>query len=146
MSWIEASLVSALFLGVYDLCIQHAIRDNAVLPVLFLSTLTGATVWTALLLAQSAYPGLLPAALVTGSTHAGTASATAAEVGHGHGLMDFHLLWPEAPAVVAGFTRPRDIAVVDAGGCAADFGRAEQLAENRCGPRHPCRHRAHGDG
>ena len=39
MTWIVASLVSALFLGVYDLCIKHAIRDNAVLPVLFFSTL-----------------------------------------------------------------------------------------------------------
>ncbi|HXR47928.1 MAG TPA: hypothetical protein VN784_10870 [Candidatus Limnocylindrales bacterium] len=35
MSWIDASL----FPGVYDLCIKHAIRDNAVLPVLFLGTL-----------------------------------------------------------------------------------------------------------
>ena len=65
MNWIVASLVSALFLGVYDLCIKHAIRDNAVLPVLFFSTLTGATVWTVLLLAQAAHPGLLPAAFVT---------------------------------------------------------------------------------
>ena len=65
MNWIEASLLSALFLGVYDLCIKHAIRDNAVLPVLFFSTLTGATVWTALLLVQSAQPGFLPASLVT---------------------------------------------------------------------------------
>jgi bacterial/archaeal transporter family protein len=65
MSWIEASLLSAVFLGVYDLCIKHAIRDNAVLPVLFFSSLTGATVWTALLLVQSAQPGLLPPTLVT---------------------------------------------------------------------------------
>jgi drug/metabolite transporter (DMT)-like permease len=65
MTWIEASLVSALFLGVYDLCIKHAIRDNAVLPVLFLSTLTGATVWAALLFVQAEHPGLLPASLVT---------------------------------------------------------------------------------
>lgn len=65
MSWIEASLVSALFLGVYDLCIKHAIRNNAVLPVLFLSTLTGAAVWTILLLVPAEHPGLLPAALVT---------------------------------------------------------------------------------
>ena len=65
MNWIVASLVSALFLGVYDLCIKHAIRDNAVLPVLFWSTLTGATVWTVLLLTQALHPGLLPAALVT---------------------------------------------------------------------------------
>jgi drug/metabolite transporter (DMT)-like permease len=65
MTWIVASLVSALFLGVYDLCIKHAIRDNAVLLVLFFSTLTGAAVWVALLLVQMAHPGLLPAALVT---------------------------------------------------------------------------------
>jgi drug/metabolite transporter (DMT)-like permease len=64
MTWIEASLVSALFLGVYDLCIKHAIRDNAVLPILFFSSLTGATVWTALLLVQSAQPGPMPASLV----------------------------------------------------------------------------------
>ena len=65
MTWIEASLLSALFLGVYDLCIKHAIRDNAVLPVLFFSSLTGAAVWTALLLVQAARPGLLPPTLVT---------------------------------------------------------------------------------
>jgi drug/metabolite transporter (DMT)-like permease len=65
MTWIEASLVSALFLGVYDLCIKHAIRDNAVLPVLFLSTLTGAAVWAGLLLVQAIHPGLLPTTLVT---------------------------------------------------------------------------------
>ncbi len=65
MTWIVASLVSALFLGVYDLCIKHAIRDNAVLPVLFLSTLTGAAVWTTLLLVQLAHPSLLPPSLVT---------------------------------------------------------------------------------
>jgi drug/metabolite transporter (DMT)-like permease len=65
VTWIEASLLSALFLGVYDLCIKHAIRDNAVLPVLFFSTLTGAAVWTMLLLVQVAQPGLLPVSLVT---------------------------------------------------------------------------------
>src|ERR1039458_1098805 len=65
MNWIVASLLSALFLGVYDLCIKHAIRDNAVLPVLFFSTLTGAAVWTMLLLVQSVQPGLLPPTLVT---------------------------------------------------------------------------------
>jgi drug/metabolite transporter (DMT)-like permease len=65
MNWIDASLVSALFLGVYDICIKHAIRNNAVLPVLFFSTLTGAAVWLALMLTQAAHPGLLPASLVT---------------------------------------------------------------------------------
>ena len=65
MTWIEASLLSAVFLGVYDLCIKHAIRDNAVLPVLFLSSLTGATVWMVLLMMQMANPASVPASLIT---------------------------------------------------------------------------------
>lgn len=65
MHWITASLLSALFLGVYELCTKHAVEKNAVLPVLFLSTLTGASVWGALLLVQALHPGLLPAGVVT---------------------------------------------------------------------------------
>jgi len=65
MTWIEASLLSALFLGENDLCVQHAIRDNAVLPVLFRSTLTGTAVWTLLLRVPAEHPGLLPATPVT---------------------------------------------------------------------------------
>jgi bacterial/archaeal transporter family protein len=65
MHWIAASLVSALFLGVYELCTKHAVRDNAVVPVLFFSTLTGAAVWVGLLMVQLLHPGTLPATLVT---------------------------------------------------------------------------------
>ncbi len=65
MNWIVATLISALFLGIYDLCTKHAVRVNAVTPVLFFSTLTGATVWFALLALQAIHPGTLPASLVT---------------------------------------------------------------------------------
>jgi drug/metabolite transporter (DMT)-like permease len=65
MHWIIASLLSALFLGVYELCTKHAVRDNAVVPVLFFSTLAGAIVWIVLLIGQVVQPGLLPASLVT---------------------------------------------------------------------------------
>src|SRR5208337_4127548 len=64
MHWVTASLLSALFLGVYELCTKHAVRANAVIPVLFFSTLTGAAVWTVLLLVDILYPGLLPSPLV----------------------------------------------------------------------------------
>ena len=66
MPWIAASLVSAFFLGLYDLSNKHALRDNAVLPVLFLGSLCGAAAWLALLLLGLAAPGALPAALVPG--------------------------------------------------------------------------------
>jgi drug/metabolite transporter (DMT)-like permease len=65
MNWVVAILLSAFFLGLYDLCTKHAVRANAVTPVLFFSTLTGATVWLTLLLVQAVHPGLLPHSLVT---------------------------------------------------------------------------------
>lgn len=61
MSWILASLVSAFFLGLYDLSKKRALEDNAVVPVLFLGTVCGAVVWLALLLAGFAAPAVVPA-------------------------------------------------------------------------------------
>jgi len=63
MDWIAASLMSALFLGFYDLGTKHAVRDNAVLPVLFLANVCSATVWSGLLATAALSPGTLPAAL-----------------------------------------------------------------------------------
>ncbi|HXB58030.1 MAG TPA: hypothetical protein VNU95_00595, partial [Candidatus Acidoferrales bacterium] len=60
MNWVYEILASAVFLGIYDLCTKHAVRENAVTPVLFFSTLTGATVWTLLYLIQYLHPGILP--------------------------------------------------------------------------------------
>ena len=57
MSWIACSLIAAFFLGCYELCTKHAVRENAVLPVLFLSTVCGALVWGTLLLVQVVWPG-----------------------------------------------------------------------------------------
>jgi drug/metabolite transporter (DMT)-like permease len=65
MNWVIATLLSAFFLGLYDLCTKHAVRANAVTPVFFFSTLTGALVWGALLLTQAVHPGLLPPTLIT---------------------------------------------------------------------------------
>ncbi len=45
MSWISLSICSALFLGFYDLAKKHALKDNAVFPVLFFGIVTSACVW-----------------------------------------------------------------------------------------------------
>lgn len=63
MHWAWLSLTSALFLGFYDICQKHALRNNPVLPVLVLSTATCASVWGALLALQALWPGLLPQSL-----------------------------------------------------------------------------------
>ncbi len=64
MPWIVASLLSALFLGCYELGTKHAVRDNAVLPVLFFANVCSATVWAGLLAAAALAPGALPAPLL----------------------------------------------------------------------------------
>jgi len=64
MHWAPLSLTSALFLGFYDTCQKHALRDNPVLPVLLVSTGTCASVWSALLLLQRVAPSALPTSLL----------------------------------------------------------------------------------
>ncbi len=67
MSWIVASLLSAAFLGLYDLCIKHSVRDNAVLPVLFFANLCSATVWLTLMALSAARPEWMSPALAVPS-------------------------------------------------------------------------------
>jgi drug/metabolite transporter (DMT)-like permease len=67
MNWVVATLLSAFFLGLYDLCTKHSVRANAVTPVFFFSTLTGALVWGMLLSVNALHPGWLPPSLVTES-------------------------------------------------------------------------------
>lgn len=64
MHWALLSLTSAGFLGLYDVCQKHALRDNPVVPVLLISTATCASVWSALLLLQGVAPGVLPSSLI----------------------------------------------------------------------------------
>jgi transporter family protein len=63
MSWVVASFVSALFLGVYQLGTKHAVRDNAVLPVLFFSNLCSASIWGGLWVLNRGAEVSLPVAL-----------------------------------------------------------------------------------
>jgi len=52
MSWVALILISAVTLGIYDVCKKHAVHGNAVMPVLLLATLTGTIAVTATLLAR----------------------------------------------------------------------------------------------
>lgn len=62
MTWIWAGLLSALFLGVYDVFKKHAVSGNAVLPVLFFSNCCAACIWLPAIVISVANPEL-----VTGS-------------------------------------------------------------------------------
>ena len=50
--WILLSLLSALFLGLYDIQKKASLHGNAVPPVLLASVLTGAAIWLPLLIAS----------------------------------------------------------------------------------------------
>ena len=56
MHWIVASLASAFFLGWYELTTKHAVRENAVLPVLFFTNLCSAAIWSGAMGASSLFP------------------------------------------------------------------------------------------
>ena len=57
--WIWLGLVSMFLLGVYDVCKKHALRENAVLPVLFLSNLASVQLAWPLLLGSALFPGAM---------------------------------------------------------------------------------------
>lgn len=63
MSWVILSIASAFLLGFYDLAKKHALKENAVLPVLFFGILTSGLVWFPFIcwnaLAPSSYPSAL---------------------------------------------------------------------------------------
>lgn len=73
MTWVVASLISAFLLGVYQLFTKHAVRDNAVLPVLFFVNLCSALVWIGLGGLQwalgPAFPEILRVSPLTGEQH-----------------------------------------------------------------------------
>ena len=50
--WVLPILFSALALGFYDISKKHAVRDNAVTPVLFLATLSGSVFYLAVTFAR----------------------------------------------------------------------------------------------
>lgn len=60
MTWVTLSCLSALFLGIYDLLKKVSLKDNAVVPVLFLSVLSGAAVWTPVTIWSSLAPDAVP--------------------------------------------------------------------------------------
>lgn len=49
MSWLILSLLSALFLGFYDLAKKAGVKENAVAPVLYFSVLSSAVIWIPLM-------------------------------------------------------------------------------------------------
>lgn len=72
MSWVFFALLSAFFLGCYNLSVKHAVRDNAVLPVLFFSNALSALVWLAVMGAARSgvgIPDVLRANTLTGTQH-----------------------------------------------------------------------------
>jgi len=60
MAWVLLSLCSALLLGLYDLAKKHAVRENAVLPVLFYGVLTSALAWLPFLIWSQLHPSSFP--------------------------------------------------------------------------------------
>jgi transporter family protein len=57
--WLYLGAISALFLGMYDVSRKHALRENAVMPVLFFSTLCAMPVVVLVIALSQLIPGLM---------------------------------------------------------------------------------------
>ncbi|WP_346864146.1 DMT family transporter [uncultured Draconibacterium sp.] len=57
--WAILGLASALFLGIYDIFKKQSLNNNAVMPVLFFSTVASATLFTPFIILSVKSPGLL---------------------------------------------------------------------------------------
>lgn len=68
--WLYLGIISALFLGIYDVFKKWSVRDNHVLMVLFLSTCFGAMMTLPVYIASQ----LSPAAMTAAGLYAGTPS------------------------------------------------------------------------
>lgn len=55
--WVILALSSALFLGVYEVFKKLSVHKNAVIPVLFISTLTSSLIFLPITVGSSFYPG-----------------------------------------------------------------------------------------
>ena len=60
MSWLLLTIASAVLLGFYDYFKKVALRDNAVLPVLFGSVVAGAILWLPFMLVSAVAPERIP--------------------------------------------------------------------------------------
>jgi transporter family protein len=55
--WVIFAVISALFLGVYDIFKKNSLKNNAVLPVLLLSTLTSTIIFLPIIIISRLHPG-----------------------------------------------------------------------------------------
>ncbi len=55
--WVILALASALFLGIYEVFKKLSVHKNAVIPVLFISTLTSSLIFLPITVGSSFYPG-----------------------------------------------------------------------------------------
>ncbi|MFV0520955.1 MAG: EamA family transporter [Mangrovibacterium sp.] len=60
--WITLALISAFLLGIYDVFKKISLDNNAVLPVLFASTITAAIIVTPIIILSPVYPHFFQAA------------------------------------------------------------------------------------
>lgn len=57
--WILLAICSSICLGIYDIFRKKSLNNNAVLPVLFFSNLTGALIFLPFILLSFAFPDLI---------------------------------------------------------------------------------------
>jgi transporter family protein len=60
MSWLILSILSAIFIGFYDLAKKAGVKENAVAPVLYFSVLSSSLIWVPLMICSYWIPIVVP--------------------------------------------------------------------------------------
>ncbi len=101
MHWIALSLLSAVFLGFYEIAKKASVRNNAVPPVLFFNVLTSALIYLPLILCSHYTPDLSLLQWIRGrSDWLGRSPKTGSEVSDRGQFVGVCLVCPQASADV----------------------------------------------
>lgn len=87
--WLALAFVSAALLGLYDTSKKSALKDNAVLPVLFFNTLFATVIFSPFIIDSAAGTGWFSGTVLDSSPYAGHPKTSGAETGS---LLHAHML------------------------------------------------------
>ncbi len=90
--WLLLAFVSAVLLGFYDTSKKAALKDNAVLPVLFLNTLFSTLIFSPFIIDSLTGAGLFTGALFNAVPYPGGIPETSAGFFGGHPMLKAHIL------------------------------------------------------
>ena len=98
MMWLLLAFLSAALLGFYDVFKKQSLKDNAVIPVLFLNTLFSSLIFLPFIVLSVWRPGILEDSILCACCRVGGASLCGVEICYCPFVVDIGIFWDEESA------------------------------------------------